>query len=247
MTQIKAFLESYGLEKNEVTVYLFLLENQDRPAYIIAKETSIPRTTVYKISDSLIKKGLISSWIKNGVKHFSAENPEILRRNLDNKRAQIEQVLPELASMFSAISIHPSAKLYEGKEGVKHVFEQMLDTIKAKKLKRIYAYTDHKLTEQFPKYFKSWRNRKNKTNAFTYLIVPNGTPMNVDYMSDNNRETRILPEQFPFDGAIDICGSLIAFFSFKEKEVYSITIESKIIADMLTQFFMYMWSTLERK
>lgn len=247
MTQIKLILGEYGLEKTEIAVYLFLLENQDKPAYIIAKETSIPRTTVYKTAEILTKKGLVSSWIKNGVKHFSAENPETLRRNLDDKKTQIEHIMPELKNMFSSLSVHPSAKLYEGKDGVKQVFEYMLDTIKTKKLKRIYAYTDHKLTEQFPKYFKSWRTRKNKTDTFTYLIVPSGTPMDSDYMSDKNRETRILPEQFPFDGAIDICGSFIAFFSFKEKEVYSITIESKIIADMLTQFFMYMWATLEKK
>lgn len=247
MSKIKSTLEDYGLDANEIAIYLFLIENQDKPAYIIAKETIIPRTTVYKTLDILIKKGLASSWIKNGVKHFSAENPNTLKRILDEKRQQIEEVLPELSNMFSSISLHPSAKLYEGKEGVKQVFEYMLDTIKSKKLKRVYVYSDNQLTEQLPKYFRSWRNRKNKTDAYTYLIVPHGTPMNPDYSSDKHRETRVLPQEFPFDGSIDICGSVIAFFSFKEKELYSVVIDSKIIADMLTQFFMYMWSTLQKK
>jgi sugar-specific transcriptional regulator TrmB len=245
MKNIETALTEYGLEPREINIYLFLLENQDKPAYKIAKDVGIPRATVYKLLESLIKKGLSSSWIKNGVKHFSAENPEVLRRHIDERKNQIEQVLPELSKMFSSISAHPSAKLYEGKEGVKQVFEYLLDTIRAKKLKRIYAYTDHRLTEQFPKFFRSWRIRKNKTGAFTYLIVPHYTPMSADYSSDQNRETRILSTEFPFDGAMDICGSVVAFFSFKDKEIYSITIDSKIIADMLTQFFMYMWSTLK--
>ncbi len=247
MPQIKSALQEYGLHANEITVYLFLLENQDKPAYLIAQETLIPRTTVYKTLEILIDKGLVSSWIKNGVKHFSAESPETLRRILDDKKAYIEQVMPELTSMFSTLSLHPSAKLYEGREGVKQVFEHMLEVIKNQKLKRVYVYSDHHLTEQFPKYFTSWRKRKNKTGAFSYLIVPHGTPMTWDYASDEHRETRMLPKGFTFDGSIDICGSFVAFFSFKEKEIHSVVIESKIIADMLTQHFLYMWSTLEKK
>lgn len=247
MSQIKSALETYGLDKNEASIYLFLLENQDLPAYNIAREVSIPRTTVYKTLETLIKKGLVSSWIKNGVKHFSAESPETLKRQLEERRGEIEQIMPGLMELFSTVSVHPSAKLYLGKEGVKQVFEHILDIVKTKKLKRIYAYSDHHLTEQFPKFFRSWRKRKNKTGAFTYLIVPHNTPKNSDYLSDPNRETRFFHEQFPFNGAIDICGSFIAFFSFREKEIYSITVDSKIIADMLTQLFLYTWATLEKK
>ncbi|MES2215704.1 MAG: helix-turn-helix domain-containing protein [Patescibacteria group bacterium] len=246
MNQINTALEEYGFSKNEAKVYLFLISNQDNPAYVIARETLIPRTTVYKTLDLLGKKGFTSSWIKNGVKFFSAESPETLRRHAENKKVQLEQVLPELAHLFSSLSVHPSAKLYQGKEGVKHAFEYMLDVIKAKKLKRVYVYSDHHLTEQFPKYFKSWRARKNKTGAYTFLIVPHGTPMNEDYKSDKYRETRILPPEFSFDGAVDICGPVVAFFSFKEKEIYSIVIESQIIADMLIKFFLHMWTTLEK-
>ncbi len=242
---MKESLIELGFDHKQASVYMFLLQNRDCPAYKISKETAIPRTTIYKILEELKKKGVVSSWIKNGVKHFSAETPEIIKRSLKRKEEVIEKILPDMLSIFKSDSAYPSAKLYEGKEGVKQVFENILDIVKRKKLKRLYVFSDYHLTEQFPKYFKDWRLRKNKTQAFTYLIVPHGAPVNEDYTSNEFRETRVMNKDFPIDGSVDICGSHVAFFSFKDKEIYSITIDSAIIAEMLTKFFLYMWGTLE--
>jgi hypothetical protein len=240
-------LISYGFTERQAAIYLYLLEQHDRPAYVIATETRIPRATVYKILDELKKQGLISSWIKNGVRHFSAESPEFLRRALIKKQELIDKALPDMLSLFKSDVIYPAAKLYEGKEGVKQVFENMLDIIRTRKLKRIYAYSDNSLTEQFPVFFREWRTRKNKSSggAFTHLIVPYGTQLNKDYFSDEFRETRVMTRSFPIDGTIDICGSYVAFFSFKKGNIFAVTIDSEIISDLLTKFFQYIWETLE--
>ena len=238
-------LIAYGFDQKQATIYIYLLQYRDKPAYIIAKETGIPRTTVYEVLEGLKKEGFISCWIKNGVKHYSAENPELIKHLIKMKEERITQVLPEMLMLFKSEMTFPSSKLYEGKDAVKQVFENILEIIKHKKLKRLYVFSDYHLTEQFPQYFKKWRQQKNKTKAYTYLIVPHGTPVNEDYTSNENRETRVMPESFPFDGSVDICGSHVAFFSFRDKEVYAITIDSAIIAEMLTRFFLYIWSTLE--
>lgn len=247
MNTIQESLLAYGLNPKEAAIYTYLLQNRDCPAYDIAKETRIPRTTVYKTLEELQKQGIVSSWVKNGVQHFLAENPEKLRRAIKTKEQIIEQALPEMLSMFKLDSEYPSAKLYEGKEGVKQVFENILDIIKSQKVKQLYVFSDYHLTEQFPQYFSNWRKRKNDTGAFTHLIVPSDTPRNEDYTSNKLRETRVMPASLPFDGSIDICGSHVAFFSFKENQIYSVTIDSPIISEMLTKFFRYIWQTLEQK
>ena len=245
MNTLKEPLLRYGLEKNEIEVYLFLLKNKDMPAYAVSKNTSIPRTTVYKILEGLEKKGLISAWLKNGTKHFSAENPNAILRDIQQKEAEITSILPDLSSLFSLSSIHPSAKLYSGKEGCMQAFEAILDIIKFQRLKRIYAYSDSEVTDLFPKFYKEWRSRKNKTDAFTQLIVPAGTSTSSEnYKSDSFRETRTLPNGYPFSGSINICGTYTVFFSFKEKEPYAVVVDSKIITDMLAQFFVYTWDSL---
>ncbi len=246
MNNIKDALIRYGLSEKESLIYLFLLGNRDVPAHKVSLETEIPRTTVYEVLDNLKKQGIVSSWIKNGVKHFSAESPEILKRLIKSKEESIQSVFGEMTHMFNMDAIYPSTKLYQGKEGVKQVFENILDVIKHQKLKRLYVFSDYHLTEQFPKYFSDWRKRKNKTGAYTFLIVPPGTPMNENYSSNEFRETKFMPSNFPFEGSVDICGTHLAFFSFKNNEVYAITIDSPIISEMLTKFFLYIWDTLPR-
>lgn len=247
MNKIKEALVSYGLSQKEVDIYLFLLSNKDVPAYEIAKQTRIPRTTVYNLLESLESQKIISSWTKNNVKHFSAETPNRLKQIIKTKEEILLSIFPDILDMYEFDSMYPTSKLYQGKEGVKHVFENILGIIKKKKLKRLYVFSDYLLTEQLPKFFAEWRKRKNETEAHTYLIVPHGTPVNENYTSNDHRETRVMPESFPFEGSVDICGSHVAFFSFKKEEMYAITIDSPIIAGMLTKFFMYMWQTLEGK
>lgn len=246
MTNLAKNLEIFGFEPREIKVYTFLLSNKDLPVYKIATEIDLPRTTVYKVLESLRKQGFVSSWIKNGVKYFSAESPERLKELAQKKQDALKEAMPEMLGLFDSKSIYPKAKLYLGKEGVKHSFEMLLENVKTNNTKIIYAYTDNMLTKQFPVFFKEWRERKNKaTDAFTQLIVPFGTSMDKDYLSDDHRETRIMPKDFSFTGAIDICDGLVLFFSFREKEVYSIVIESPIVSDMLTKLFKYVWKTLE--
>jgi sugar-specific transcriptional regulator TrmB len=246
MKDIIESLNEYGFSRNESLLYSHLLSNQDSPAYAIAQKVGIPRTTVYKTLEILKKQGFVSSWIKNGVKHFSAENPEILTRRLKAKEQSVTQALPEMIDLFNLRTTHPSSKMYEGKEGVKEVFEQTLSIIKNKKIKRILAFSDKNITEQLPKFYRNWKDRKNEAKAFTQLIVPSGTPMTDDYKSYEFRETRVMPESFPFEGGMDIVGSFVAFFSFRDGQIYAVTIDSPIIADMMTKFFTYIWGTLEK-
>jgi sugar-specific transcriptional regulator TrmB len=245
MKEITQSLIEYGLTPEDAKIYTFLLSHKDYAAYKIAQGTNIPRTTVYKRLVKLEKDKLVSSWVKNGVKHFSAETPEVFRRNLKSKEQIIDEIVPSMLSIFKTDILYPKATLYEGKDGVKQVFEQIIEVVKLKKIKRLYVYTVKELTELFPIYFENWRKRKDATGAYTNLIVPYGTEMNISYASNSCRETRIMPQEFPFDGSVSINGDFIAFFSFKEKQPYAITITSDIISNMLTQFFQYTWSTLK--
>ncbi len=245
--EIKRTLIQYGLSEKEVDIYLFLLSNRDVPVYEIARQTRIPRTSVYNILEELEAQRIVSSWKKNGVKHYSPENPDRLNDILKQKQDILLKILPDIKNLYSHESVTPSTRVYIGKEGVKHVFNNILEKIRVYKHRNLYVFSDFNLTEQLPKFFSDWRKKKNATQAFTHLIVPPGTPRTPDYTSNEYRETRMMPDEFPFEGSIDICGSHIAFFSFKKGELYSITIDSEIIANMLTLWFKYTWKTLENR
>ena len=246
MKEIVSKLAEFGLDTKSSKIYLFLLKNKDIPVYKIAKGTQMPRTTVYKLLDKMESEGIVSMWNKNNVKHYFAENPEKLKKILDKKQEALGEIFGQLKNIFSLENDNPKTSVLMGKDGVKMTFENMLEKTCLEKIKTLYVFSEPQLTELMPKFFLNWRERKNKrTDAFTQLIVPQGVSQNQNYKSDNLRETREMPNDFPFNGSVNIIGDSVYFFSFKEDEVYSIIIESSIVAGMLTQMFQYIWKTLE--
>lgn len=124
-------LRRFGLTDREIRVYLALLELNESLASEIAEKTNIPRTLVYDILESLLEKGIVSYVIKSGKKYFSALNPnsliEVLRNQEEVKEKLIKQAIPELLILKNKrLKEKAKVEVYEGKDGVKTVFNDAL-------------------------------------------------------------------------------------------------------------------------
>jgi hypothetical protein len=67
------------------------------------------------------------------------------------------------------------------------------------------------------------------------------------FKSDEGREMRFMPKDFPFDCSLELYGNKLAMFSFKDGEVYSMIIESESVTTLFRQFFLFTWSMLGEK
>ena len=65
-------LERVGLTKNEIKIYLALLELGTTTTGPLTRKAGIHASRVYESLNNLIKKGLVSFVIKANIKHFSA-------------------------------------------------------------------------------------------------------------------------------------------------------------------------------
>src|SRR3989344_1200483 len=92
-------LEELGLTKNEITVYLELLKLESTTTGPLIKETGLANSRVYNSLESLIKKGLVTYIVKNNVKYFRAEDPSHLLEKLEEKKAKLQQLIPELKKL----------------------------------------------------------------------------------------------------------------------------------------------------
>lgn len=246
--EIQHTLKKYGLSEHEITVYLNLLKHVESTVFDIAKETKIPRPTVYRVLSSLENMNLVSMWKKNNVAYFTAESPQQLIKILDEKKELISKVLPDMFDLRKHKELVPTAKIYTGTEGLKIVWDDILDTAQTQHLKEIHAISHPDITEYLPKYFKEWLERREKLGVFAHLITRSQEDAAVPVMQNNAfRETRVLPSGTSIDGIIDIYGTKIAFFSLTGGEIYSIIIESATMAHMLRSFFMATWKLLEKK
>lgn len=132
-------LQQFGFSDKEAKVYLALLEIGSAVASDIAKKSDIKRSTVYIILDTLAQRGLVSVTERQGVTLYNSTPPERLIQHLKSMANRYsgfadtaKELLPELKS-FGSPSIDtastPKVKLFEGNEGVKTVYEDILTSL----------------------------------------------------------------------------------------------------------------------
>ena len=69
-------LWNLGLTKNEIKIYLTLLDEGSSTAGIITEKTGIHRRNVYDSIERLIEKGIVGYIVVKGRKHFEAVDPK---------------------------------------------------------------------------------------------------------------------------------------------------------------------------
>ncbi len=245
---IEQALAKYGLTGKEITVYLCLLKNTELSAFEVARKTGIPRTSVYTTLEELRQKGLVSSSAKNNVAYYHSEHPKRFLVGLKEKEESIQAVLPEMINLLSTAGQNPSVKLYLGESGVKTVLEDVLETIEQQKILQMQAVSQLDILEAFPRFFPDWQNRRRANKqTFTQLIVPSGARESLPelFQSRDNRETRFLPAQFPFQSSLEIYGTKTATISLQDGEYHSIIIDSPTVTTMFKQFFLFTWGMIK--
>ena len=124
--EINKSLEQLGLAGKKADVYLASLELGSASVIEIAKKAGVKRTTCYDILLELEKEGLISETSKGKKRLFIGEDPEKIKKDLAKKQGLIEDILPELKSIYNIKGVKPKIRFYEGKEGLREVYEDTL-------------------------------------------------------------------------------------------------------------------------
>jgi len=123
-------LEEIGLTKNEIKIYLVLLEIGSTTTGKIITESQLHRSRVYDALERLIDKGLVSYVIKSNRKWFQAAPPDTILEFLDEKRKNITKILPELDLLQKFQTSEQSAGIYEGIKGYKTAREKLIKELK---------------------------------------------------------------------------------------------------------------------
>jgi|SRR3989339_130567 len=247
MANINKILKKYGLSDHEAKVYVASLKLVESTAYIIASEAELPRTSTYTALESLRSKGLMISGLRNNVRYYTPENPNVLVQELENKKTEITEILPELNSLIDMAKIVPTVKLYRGKEGYIKVRNEMLECFKKDKIRQIYVISSPLDFDLFPKYFPNWvaQRKKQGVLAKTFLRHDSQKHKHFQLNQTDLREAKYLPSSFHFDGTMNIYGDKITFFALKEDELFSVIIDSPALTEMLKQFFKFSWSLVK--
>ncbi|NOS68074.1 MAG: hypothetical protein HOO67_06995 [Candidatus Peribacteraceae bacterium] len=254
---IEAFLQTLGLNENEIKIYLYLLTHGESIASIIAKRLTMKRATVYQVLETLESKELVSSFEKNKVAHFDAVDPEDIVRLCEQRVSQMQRIrekadvlkgefkkLRERGKM-PTLEIRGKIKYYEGMDAVTDLINETLEEKHSEQLCfGLNTYHAELAGDDWGQYTKL----RVKKGMHVKSIQPD-TEAAIEYKSrdkDELRETLLVPhEKFPGRCEINLIGNMIAIYTTRGQSPMGMKMYNKDMAEALTSLFRLAWERAE--
>lgn len=250
MENLKDKLGALDLTNKETDVYLAILSLGKGTITDISRKAGIKRTTIYEYTESLSGAGLVHKTVEGKRIFYCLENPQKImglldeqKRKIEARKRELEKVIPELESLYSASFQKPNFSFYEGKEGIKKVYQQIFNTHK-----NIYSmFSPNSL-------FKLFSVEEN--HELLMILYNNGgvlhslvekTENNLKIL--NNAEykkfvkSKQLPEGFHFETNLLVVDDTVALISFKN--LIGVIIKDQAIADLQKNFINFIWKGIK--
>lgn len=234
-------IEKTGLTKIEAKVYLALLRLGSTTTGPLIKRTELHRATVYDVLKRLAEKGLVTHIVKEKTKYFQASNPkhfldsiEEQKKELEENEGKIKDIVKKLELIQEQAKIKESASIFQGKRGIKTIFEDIL------KHDEYYAFaSEGKFKEILGVYFEQFQMKKRKRKIKARILIDKSLKGS-GYTKSVYGEIRFLPKAYNYPTATFVYGDKVALFVFTEYPT-AFLIESKEIAESYKSYFMLLW------
>lgn len=245
-------LDTFGLSNKEAAVYLALLELGKASASQVAERASINRATTYVALESLIGQGLARIYYLGKKRLFVAENPHQLVALAENNKEEwtsrlheIETVMPDLDALYQHSPNKPQVRFYEGKNGLKTVFEDTLETDHTTLL--IYADIERSigsLGDYFDRHYIPARIKR-QIKAKVIFTNSQAARARLERNRVELRESRFAPADCHISNEIIIYHDKVAILTFDEPEI-GIIMQHPAIAATQRAIFHLAWDAAGR-
>ena len=247
-------LQDVGLSEKEARIYLAALELGPATAEQLAKRAKIVRSTAYVQIESLMKKGLMSTYEEGKKTFFAPESPAYLKQLFERERALLDArqkelesaVLPKLTELFESAGEHPAVRFFDGKEGIKALREEVL-TAKDKDIYVISANND--LTTVFSqKELDDYSERRIKKGLVTHLLYTRAEGKLNDFKSgyaESTKHAYVRPDTLKLATDMVIFDDNVGIMTLKGKLLGTI-IKSRDVRDSVLSIFKFIWAQAEK-
>ncbi len=245
--EIIPILKQLGLSEKEIKVYLALLQKGPSSVRSLAAVSEINRGTTYDILKSLKELGLVSYYHQATKQYFVAEDPSALNRALEQKldklnevKKNLNDVIPELKSLFEQAGDKPVVKYYEGSRGVKTVLTDVLEISNQSAEKLYYVFSSAAIRDYVYQAWPAFTKERIKRQIKVKVIAlgHEGTPADLS-------EKKSLPGKESSPTYILIYPGKVAMISVNSaKQPLGLIIEDKALYQTQLQLFNFIWQTL---
>lgn len=240
-------LQDIGLSEKEAKVYSAALELGPATADQLAKHSKVLRSTTYVQLESLMEKGLMSTYEQGKKTFFAPESPELLKRflskqkeNIGAKENDLASFLPDLLRQFESAGERPVVRFFSGKEGITTMRESFINLQSGTELKSIYCH-DALLNIYTEKERSAYaQKRATKGIHVKSIYTRKDGPFKPDDIVPNTERRFISYDLMPVHSDIYVYDSTVAIMTLRGK-VFGIVIESKEISQSISTIFSLLW------
>src|SRR3989338_1860267 len=235
-------LQKFGLSEKESKVYLACLELGDSLASDISLKSNLPRMLVYDLLERLIDLGIISYALRNNIKYFQAADPKELIRLVKEKKESLISIMPELQKLQKIKGTkRPKVEVYEGKEGMKTVMNDILRS----KVAEFLAYGSSRSSfEIIPAFMEEWHKERIKKKVVMKILYNNTSESRKKVKTHTNSlqyaRYRFMPITLESPTATIIYADRVVLQSWTT-EPFAVLITNKEMADNQRKYFSELW------
>jgi sugar-specific transcriptional regulator TrmB len=234
----KAVLIDLGLTNNEVEVYLSLLRQGNATANEVAKKCGLHRQAVYDALERLLEKDFASFFSRNNVRHFQPLPPSKIVDFLDEKKQNLELLMPELLKIAQEEKETVKVEVFKGKSALRTFFRENIKEVKERKESPLIYGVEEKRFHQTDKIaIEKYLNELRRLNVKEKVLVKDEENYFVEGAQTVYKK---LPEKFFSSIPISVCGSRV-FMHIWGEPIYLIIIESEKLAESYKKQFNALW------
>jgi len=224
-------LRSLGLSDKEVKIYLANLQLGNSLVQEIANFAGLNRTSAYDLLKSLEQKGFVSYVIQSGKKYYQSAQPNKIVNLLKEKEDSLMKVIPDLNNIAESVGKRPKVEVYIGKNGLKTVFEDILNEAKECKV----MASNEQLNNLFENYIPNFAVRRKKKRINVKIICDKK-------LIDKKLKYKVIKKNIKT--ATWLYNGKIAMISLEKKEPTGIIIVEKNFYATQEMMFDILWDVL---
>jgi sugar-specific transcriptional regulator TrmB len=240
-------LRKIGLSEGEIRIYSALLDAGSSPVRRIHEMTGIERRNIYDILNKLIERGLVTYITEKKKRLFQISHPSSIvgyieekKHGLDTTRIEIEGHMPFLIEKFKAKRPEINAEVFRGWDGVKAVWEDMLNYKEV-----CWIGSGRYLPRKLPHFFQNWNRRRIRLGV-KWINLMRAEIRNEREKPFQLEEMRFLPPEFSGNPTvIAIFGDKTTNFIFGD-EIFAFVIESRKLAENYRRYHKYLWDNVAK-
>ena len=254
---IHTYFAKLGFEPEVANIYLALYTHGPQSISELSRNSKVERTRIYRLIDTLLESNLIEveSHYKRGIiKAAPIANLHILISKKEQELKSLQDELELIQQVLARNSLSSPAtrvQFYNGPEGNKQMF---WNETKAK-TEVLAILFENMQTKTNSVFFERWATACNEKQIHFRGLVGDEFMASQEkwYATHTNErlkywDQRQMPKDlFAITHSMTIYDNVVAYFNWKDGEIFGIEIYNKDIANTQRQFFEMLWGLAQTR